>query len=332
MIKIKFKNGFFLLGALMMSNATAANVTERIRSVFDINYSYCAIITNGVLGIDNRDSSVAGRGFGTASTNAMIFMENGQNDITVQMGALGWFDEHNRDSDEYKKFNSEAYCKLELTLFQGKLHKSIAKINVGINSDGYPYEKSGDSNVFTEKVMAPQVEEGYVSDEYFNKSYFPKNMELYQFTKKIALKGLPEWKWVKAEPFISSSSQIMALQGAYVNMWKFFATKDNAAIKELLKESSYAWSVTTGNSIDDVYDNENFVDHLKEPSFEMQPINWGDYKIVTYNKGRLVRFVNKSQPDLSPISYYLKDERGEKELFFFSPIFSIVNGKIIPVI
>ena len=316
----------------MMSSANAAKVTERIRSVFDISYSYCAIVTNGVLGMDNRRSAVAGRGFGTASTNAMMFLENGQNEITVQMGALGWFDKKSRNGNDYKKFHPEAYCKLDLTLFEGKKPISLGKMDIGINSDGYPYDKGNDKDIVATKIMAPQAEKGHLPDKYFKENYYPKDMELYQFTKKITLKGLPDWKWTKSTPFISTPEQIIALRKAYTDLWMLFARKDSAAIKEQLKESNLAWSITTGNSPDNVYNNERFVEYLAEPSFEMIPINWSDYRIVVFNKGRLVRFVNKSYPAASPISYYLTEDNGDKELFFFAPIFSIVDGKIIPVI
>ncbi|PWC15483.1 hypothetical protein DDT52_19460 [Brenneria roseae subsp. roseae] len=73
----KWKNLVFL-GVIMMTTANAANESLRIRSVFDINYAFCAIKTNGVLGMDNRDSAVAGRGFGSSSTNAMLILANGE--------------------------------------------------------------------------------------------------------------------------------------------------------------------------------------------------------------------------------------------------------------
>lgn len=61
----------------MVSTANAANEPLRVRSVFDINSVFCAIKTNGVLGMDNRDSAFEVWGFGTASTNALLLLENG---------------------------------------------------------------------------------------------------------------------------------------------------------------------------------------------------------------------------------------------------------------
>ncbi|RRO01658.1 hypothetical protein DMB85_020705, partial [Pectobacterium aquaticum] len=55
------KNMAFV-GLIMMSTANAAEEPLRIRSVFDINSAFCAIKTNGVLGMDNRHSAVVGQG------------------------------------------------------------------------------------------------------------------------------------------------------------------------------------------------------------------------------------------------------------------------------
>ncbi len=115
---------WILLSVLMIIASNCFARSElRVRSAFDINVSYCSIKTNGVLGMDNRHSAFAGRGFGTASTNAMLFMENGQNEITVEIGALGWFDKKYRGANSHVKFDKNAYCKLDVILFQGTEQK-----------------------------------------------------------------------------------------------------------------------------------------------------------------------------------------------------------------
>jgi hypothetical protein len=173
---------------------------------------------------------------------------------------------------------------------------------------------------------------GHVPEDYFNSNYYPENMDLYQFTKTVSLKGLPDWKWTKATNFTSTPAQLNELKKAYMDLWRLFANRDNPGIKKFMKESSYAWSVTTGDNVDDIYNNEVFIEDLKNPSMEMLPINWNDYYVEVYNKGRMVRFVNKSTPEFSPVAYYVIDENGNKRLFAFSPIFSIINGKAVLVI
>ncbi|WP_339957038.1 hypothetical protein [Photorhabdus namnaonensis] len=51
------------------------------------------------------------------------------------------------------------------------------------------------------------------------------------------------------------------------------------------------------------------------------------------NQGRMVRLVNKSDPESSPISYYYVDEEdGETVLATVAPIFSLINGRFVQVI
>ncbi|RRN95431.1 hypothetical protein [Pectobacterium aquaticum] len=154
-------------------------------------------------------------------------------------------------------------------------------------------------------------------------------MELYQFTQKVHLKNLPEWKWAKATPFTNKPEQVLALKRAYLDLWYILAEKDNAAIKKFFNESLQVWAITTGESVDDIY-SDLFFD-LKDPSFKMIPINWSDYEVEVMNDQRMLRFINKSDPTFSPISYFT-DEGGERFIGSFSPIFSFIDGRFIPVI
>ncbi|MFJ5432517.1 hypothetical protein ACIPSR_02875 [Pectobacterium sp. CHL-2024] len=98
--------------------------------------------------------------------------------------------------------------------------------------------------------------------------------------------------------------------------------------------------MTTGSSIDEIYNDRNFIDDFKSKSFKMIPINWNDYEIELINKNRMVRFINKSDSTISPLSYSVKDEDededkdgdGDDSLGYYSPIFAFVDGKVIPVI
>ncbi|MFP9529921.1 hypothetical protein [Pectobacterium brasiliense] len=323
----------------MMSTANAAEEPLRIRSVFDINSAFCAIKTNGVIGLDNRRSAVAGRGFGTSSTNALMMLENGENEITVEIGALGWFSKEAISDDARKAFKPDARCKVALTAFKGEQSKVLSQLTIAIGQDGIPYVQSGaeaDSakteKVTVRKITAQQVEKGHIPDDYFRENNFPVGMELYQFTKKVHLKNIPEWKWTRATPFTGKPEQIQELKIAYLDLWHFFAEKNNQKIKKYLNESLQAWAVTTGGSVDEIYRNEIFYEDLKDSSFKMININWGDYEIEILNKGRVVRFINKSNPKFSPISYFIGSDEDTKQVGYFSPLFSFVDGRFIPVI
>ena len=319
----------------MMSNVSATEPQIRVRSLFDINDAFCAIKTNGVLGMDNRDSAVSGEGYGTSSTNAMLMLENGENEITLEIGAMGWFSEEQLSLQEKKSFSKESSCKVDLVLFKGKQQTTLTSLDVKIGEDGLPtyFDNHGNPGVIKPTIInAQQVTKGHVSDKYFLKNYYPKGMELYQFTTKVNLKGLPKWKWVDATPFVGSPEQIIALQQAYADLWKMLATKNDSQLKQYLAISTKAWVDTTGESEEDIYNDNEFSELFKNKSFKMIPIDWQNYEIEVMNKNRLVRFINKSIPVVSPISYELDGKNGGRKLGFFSPIFSVVDGRIVPVI
>jgi len=322
----------------MLSYSTiscAENERIKIRSLFDINNSYCAIKTNGVLGMDNRDSALEGDGMGTSSTNAMLVLENGINDITLEMGALGWFSDKKKNTHDVEAFSSDAYCKLALTVFSGEERKTINQMKVTISEKGVPQVAESDRSkhkVEVKKITAWQVEKGHFDKYYFNENYFPVGMTVYQFTQKVYVKGIPEWSWVKATAFTGKPEQVQALKNAYEELWHHFAAKDNNAIKGKLNVLLKAWSVATDSSVDGLYNSHQFVDSFKNKDFKMIPINWGDYKVEVMNKGRLVRFVNKSDPSIYPLSNYFTDDDGDVGIRSYTPIFSLIDGRFIPVI
>lgn len=306
------------------------------RSVFSINKSFCAIRTNGVLGIDNRNSALAGRGYGTSSTNSMLFLENGINNISLEIASLDWF---TAKSDSPKgKFDPNASCQLSLIASGNGKTITLKTIDVAINEENEPYEKgtsnkSGSINISkVEKIKAVQIEEGHFLEDYFNKYDFPKDMDVYRFTKTLSISGLPKWKWTDATPFTGSREQILALQNAYSELWRAFASKNNNAIKSQIDESLNAWSISTNTDKVNIYNDLDFVTDLENSTFKMLPINWSDYKVEVMNKGRLVRFVNKSAPTFSPVSYLVEDDENDELIGTYSPIFSLIDGKFIPVI
>ena len=71
----------------MISSSDAIGSEQKIRSLFDIKYAFCSIKTNGVLGMDNRKSAYAGRGGGSSRTKDMIFLEKGENEISLEIVA-----------------------------------------------------------------------------------------------------------------------------------------------------------------------------------------------------------------------------------------------------
>ncbi|AYM91227.1 hypothetical protein D9980_11905 [Serratia sp. 3ACOL1] len=311
-----------------------------IRSLFDIEYAFCAIKTNGVLGLDNRNSARQGRGFGTSSTAAMLFLENGENEISLELGALGWFDKKATSVSERTQFNPQAGCKLELTAMRGSNNEILSAIEVGIGKDGLPEAKvPADEQKFKtisgpvvrQKIPAEQVVRGHKDDEYFNPYKYPSKMEVYRFSRQVQISGLPEWPWVKATAYTDTSEQRKGLEQAYTKIWQTLNNKDLDTFRQQLKISLAAWAWSTGETEESIFVDRGMKSDIHNSQFKMIPINWQDYDIQIMNKGRLVRLINKSDPSISPLSYYC-DSDGDLVMRYISPTFSLINGKFVLVI
>ncbi|MDQ9128081.1 hypothetical protein RDT67_16780 [Serratia fonticola] len=311
-----------------------------IRSLFNFEYAFCAIKTNGVLGIDNRNSARQGRGFGTSSTAAMLAMENGENEISLEFGALGWFDKKAISASERAQFDPQSGCKLELTAMRGSNNEVLSAIKVGIGMDSLPEAKvSSDepkykaisSPVVRDKILAEQVVPGHKDSKYFSLVEYPHNMELYRFSRQVKVSGLPMWPWVNATPYTGTPEQRKLLEQAYLQAWLAMDNKDLATLHQQQKIALAAWAWSTGETEDSIFSDSGIGEDTNNSKFKMIPINWRDYDVKIMNKGRMVQLVNKSDPSYSPLSYYI-DSDGTIFMNTLSPIFSLINGKFVQVI
>ncbi|WP_434526712.1 hypothetical protein [Photorhabdus asymbiotica] len=325
-----------------MFSAQADDTRLYIRSVFDIQYAFCDIKTNGVTGFSNRNSARANRGFGTSSTGSMLFMANGENEISLEFGALGWFSSDEMSDKARNHFNPEAKCQLELTAMRGKNSQILTAIEVAIDENGQPVAtKSKDETkyatistpVIRHVIQADNVEAGHKDKTFFNIRKFPPNMTLYRFSRNVKISGLPDWEWIKATPYTDTPEQRQQLQQAYMAVWQAYHAKDVNTIQEQQKVSLKAWAWSTGESEESIFTDQSVYRNIKTKSFKMIPINWDDYRVKIMNQGRMVRLVNKSDLRNSPISYYyVDDEDGETVLATVAPIFSLINGRFVQVI
>lgn len=333
---MKFKNIMivaFLIGGVMGICVLNKANGQRLRSLFDIQQAYCSIKTNGVTGYTNRDSAWAGRGGGTSSTNAMLLMENGENIISIEIGALGWFSDQKLSLKEKQTFKPQAQCNLELVRLEGDKKTSISSIKVSINRHGIPEAQSDSSSPIIQRLIsADQSVSGHIEQGYLDETYYPKDMELYQFTKKVIVSGIPEWKWVNATPFNGSAEQMHKLQKAYVHMAEIINSHNRAHLKEFDKIALKAWSMTTGESEDEILLSLYTKEDIEGKRAKIIPIKWEDYSIRVMNNGRMVQLYNKSMPNYSPLRYEYIDEDGDEAMGAYGPIFSLIEGEFVPVI
>lgn len=321
------------LTGLMMTTATANTEVIKIRSLFNIKNSFCTIKTNGVIGMDNRNSAYHGRGGGISSTNSLLFLENGENEVSLEIGALGWFSKENISDNAKENFNPLSSCHLDLIKFEKNAQIKLASIHVDINKNGHPmsYSSSGAESGGT-LVLAEQAEPGHIDMRYFRERYFPKGMKVYKFSKKVSVSGIPDWKWTSASVFTGGDEQLKKLKIAYIEIAEMI---DKQKINELKKTHSIsleAWSKTTGDSEDEIFESQYPKEDIEVRKIKIDPIEWNDYSVRVMNNGRIVQLYNKSQPEYSPLSYHSIDEDGDNVMGYFSPMFSLIDGKFVVVI
>ncbi|TQI79677.1 hypothetical protein FHU10_0224 [Serratia fonticola] len=328
-MKIKLALSICLFGGIM---STANAQTDKIiyRSVFDIKNAFCSIKTNGVVGQDNRSDAGIGRGFGTGSTSAMLFMENGENEISVEIASTNWFDEKLTNEHDKNRFDKDAYCNLNLIKYKKNKSENISNIRISVN-DNNPTsitstiepQYSSINGVIDNKIStAFKVTPGFIHYKDYDPSWYPDGMKLYEFSRKVTVDGLPEWSWINATPYTDTPEQRKLLQEAYQELWQALDSKDISKIKKLMAISLHAFSYITNSSEDEILQDRAFYNDIKDKEFKMIPINWEAYDVKVMNKGRMIRLINKSDPDFSPVSYSYSNDGYATT----APIFSLING------
>ncbi|MGF6269278.1 hypothetical protein ABIE17_001762 [Lelliottia nimipressuralis] len=256
-MKIKYKKRIFLMTGIIVGVVLYLdNTTKTIRSRCNIQDAYCAIKTNGVTGFSNRRSAWIENGDSTgaiSSTNAMMMMENGENEISLEIGALGWFSDKPTSAEARAKFSPEAECSLDVVQSVEKDEMTLSSIKVTINDQGIPETQSDSQHPITRKeILAEQAAPGFIDPDYFDETYFPKGMKLFQFTQKITVTGLPDWVWTRATPFTGSDEQIQKLKAAYMELADIISSGDRARLKAFDREALKIWSATTHNNEDEI--------------------------------------------------------------------------------
>lgn len=310
-----------------------------IRTSVDMKYAFCDVKTNGVSGTNNRSGLVSGGlGFGTTSTNSMIMMRNGENTITIEMASPNWFSTKGMSADQLNQFNPNAKC--EITVNKITDNGDIIPLTtllVKINEKGEPEAYQGDAldrQVEKKVIKAPNTEKVHQNRirQNIRSNKYPRDMTVFQFDKKISMAGLPEWEWVNSDRYQDTVEQRKLLQIAYSELWAAFNQKNLSKIEQILTPSLKVWAETTGGTIHEQFESHELAEAFNQKDFAMIPLNWDNFEPLIMNNGKMVRLVYKEDFDYSPLSYSYIDNENDKVTGFYAPIFSLVNGKFIPVI
>ncbi|MEY0234074.1 hypothetical protein [Providencia manganoxydans] len=332
--KIIFSFILMMIGNTVMASTTKTNLSVNTR--VDIKYAYCKIKANEVPGVNNRDAVLRGSPAGTTATNSLLALENGSNTFTIEIASPEWFSK-NKQEENKNSFNRNAYCTAEIRFVdynEGKVG-TLGNLIVKISDDGIPeayLNNEIDQSVIkkTNKEYTQKVTNNKLRDVPENE--YPNGMTIYQFDKEIVINGIPEWKWVTSEPYTGTQQQIDELKMAYENLWMEFNNKNLDGVKKSLAIALDAWAVSSDSTPDKIFNSHQFDEVFQRKNAKMIPIDWNNFEVVSFNKGRLVRMVYKEDPDLSPLSMRYTSINGVKGIYTFSPIFSLIDGKFVPVI
>lgn len=330
----------FLYLLLFWSIAVTANENHvfDIRTKFSIKNIFCTIEHNDVIGVDNRVSAASGRGFGNGSVNSLLVLKNGENTVTITVAALGWFNLESKGTNKDINFNSESNCSLSISKFNrndGDM-TPIIKFEVKINKDGVPeaYVNGKLDNILEKKVETIKYSAGIIKNKIYDVDFseFPHEMQVYKFSKKFSINGVPDWNWDKDSEFNNSEEQLIRLKKEYLIRWGLYNSKNINKIKELMMPALSNWSLATGSETNDIFNSYGLEGIFNSKSFSMHPIDWNNFEVKVMNDGKLVKMVYKDDPSFSPLTMNYFDEDDDESVEAFSPIFSLINNEWVEVL
>ena len=307
-----------------------------VRASIDVAYMFCDFKVNGVLSFGNRKRTFVDKGIVSTNTNVQILAKNGINTIEVEVAPLSWF-EPNKTKNGPHLFNKNASCSINVYQTNDITNEShnVININILIDKDGTPHAYIGnkfDTDFKSELVLSKNTE-AVVFNKIRNvigNFEYPKNIQLTKFKKNIEIINIPEWLWVKSDDF--DESKIPELKLAYQDLWDAFNEKNISKIRSLNYHANEAWALSSNSAEEKIFESYNIIERVRNPSSKMIEITWDNFIPVVMNDGKMVKMIYKEDFSYSPITMIYLNDEGKKLLYSFSPIFSFVNGKFIPVI
>ncbi|MEQ5726187.1 MULTISPECIES: hypothetical protein [Providencia] len=324
----------FVLGGVNMVHAQGNNYT--VRASIDVAYMFCDFKVNGVSSFDNRRQTFVDEGIVSTNTNVQILAKNGMNTIEIEVAPLSWF-EPNKTNNDSHFFNKNAFCNINIyqTNSITNENQKITDVNILIGKDGVPQvyvNNKVDTSVDvifslsknTEEVLFNKIRNVIGDFEY------PKNVKLTKFKKNIELKNIPDWIWIKSDDF--DESKLPELKLAYQELWDAFNEKDISKIRKLNYHANEAWALSSNSTEEKIFESYSITERVRDQSSKMIEITWDNFIPVVMNDRKMVKMIYKEDFSYSPITMIYLNNKGEELLYSFSPIFSFVNGKFIPVI
>ena len=263
--------------------------------------STCLLRVNDLPAADN--TTIFSRTM-SAGFNLTAFLDNGENNIELLMGP--------QDPKDINTLLSDSSCQVIISKETKTTSEEIANFKLSVNDKGKITTNRSINH--TSGMFGTEVLEGYTKNK--------KDYGLYKLVSNVVLKGLPRWSWVNAKPV--SESDLEIIRKAYSDIWWMMKKRDLDGLKRITQisnqEMAFAEGVTTGI----IFISNDFPQHVMNKEFTPVPIEWDDYKLITYRDGRLFR-LGVGFFQVSPLQF--QDSKGDIA-FGYNPYFSIIDGKV----
>ena len=287
-----------IIFSLWLPFASANNpIAQKYLVSFKATKSTCLLRINDLPGMNNTRSRSATLSGGY---NTTAFVENGSNKIELLMGP--------EDHDDPKTLYADSSCEVVISKETKDAGEEVARYRLTVDEQGRITARESDGGTLTE---------GYTKNE--------NDYDLYKLAGHFSLYGLPEWRWVNANPV--SEQDMEKIKQAYEAIWTMMQNRDIDGLKALTKaahqETAYAEGISPGMMF--LY--SGLPERVIDPRLTPVPIQWNRYRLMTYSDGRLFRmgvgFIQNS-----PLKF--QDAEGNV-VFTWNPYFAIIDGNVVLV-
>ncbi|KLP46344.1 hypothetical protein [Enterobacter ludwigii] len=300
-IELMFFKSILLILFFSFQSKASEMINEKYLFEFKTYKSTCDLRVNDLSAANNVKASL---GTMSAGFNSTAFLSNGNNTIELLMGPQIYKDP--------KTLYPDSSC--EVTVSKDTKDKStkIASFKLSVNEKGEITAKN--SLNYNGSQFNSQIFEGYTKNQ--------KDYGMYKLSSNLIVHDLPRWEWTKGTPV--TERDLPMIRKAYENIWWMMYNRDIDGLKKISQISTQEMAYAEGTTTGIMFVSTDFPEHVLNKSLTPVPIDWSQYKLITYKNGYLFR-MGVGYYQNSPLKF--KDSTGTA-VFGYAPYFSIINGQI----
>ena len=295
-----------IVSLLFLSESVKASemIKEKYLFTFKSNKSSCGLRVNDFQALDTTNAE---HGTMSAGFNSTAFLSNGDNYVELLMGPQKYKDP--------KTLYPDSSCEVIISKDTKDTSMEIAKFRLSVNEKGEITARN--SSHYNGGQFNTQIMEGYTKNE--------KDYGLYKLSSNLLINDLPRWEWTKATPV--TEKDLPMIRQAYENIWWMIQKRDIDGLKKISQISTSEMAYAEGTTTGIIFVSTDFPAHVLNKELTPLPIDWNQYKLITYKGGYLFR-MGVGYYQNSPLKF--QDSTG-KIVFGYAPYFSIINGQVVLV-